>query len=88
MKFDAKLMGKVGLAAARVMVPQIAQAEDAFKAIKSGPDKKKAVLEAVLASVEMSEALSGKEILNQQLLAEGLGELNDAIIKIQRAVGQ
>ena len=35
MKFNAKAFGKVGLAVAKVMVPQIATVEDAVTAIKS-----------------------------------------------------
>jgi hypothetical protein len=86
MKFDAKLFGKIGLAAAKVMVPQIAVVEQAVTEIKSGPDKKKAVLDTLSSSIELAEALSGRELLDQALLLEGFGEINDGLVKVMKAV--
>ena len=86
MTFNAKAFGKIGLAVAKVMVPQIATVEEAVTAIKSGPDKKAAVLNTVASSIELAEVLSGKEIANVPLLMEGIGDLNDALVKILNAL--
>jgi hypothetical protein len=81
-----KAFGRIGLRVAEVMVPQIAQVEAAVKELRSGPDKKKAVLDAVKASIDLSEVLSGHEILDQDLLLEGIGQLNDGYVKVMKAL--
>ncbi len=86
MGFNIKQFGKVALTVGGVMVPQIAQAEAAFKQVKSGPDKKKAVINAVRSSVELSELLSGQEIADEALLFEGLSDINDGYVKVMRAL--
>jgi hypothetical protein len=78
--------GKVGFAIAKVAVPQIASVEQAVTAIKSGSDKKQAVLDTVQSSIELTEALSGKEILDQALLVRGLGKINDGYVDVMNAV--
>lgn len=83
---NLKAFGKLGLSIAGVMVPQIAQVEAAVKEIKSGPDKKKAVLDAVKSSIDLSEVLSGQEIADQDLLFEGLSEINDGYVKVLKSV--
>lgn len=84
MKIDWKKVGKFGMNAAigvgRVYVPEIAAAEQAIRGVKTGPDKKKAVTTAVRASAELAEMLAGKEIVNEDLLTEGLGDINDAYV--------
>lgn len=86
MGFNFKQFGKVALTVGGVMVPQIAAAEQAFTAVRSGPDKKKAVLDAVKSSIELSELLSGQEIADADLLMEGLGQINDGYVKVMKAV--
>lgn len=78
--------GRVGLKVAGIMVPQIAAAEAAFTDLKSGPDKKKAVLDAVRSSIDLSEIISGQDIADQALLFEGLSEINDGYVKVMRAL--
>lgn len=85
-KINLKAFGKMGLTVAGIMVPQIAAVEAAVTEIRSGPDKKKAVLDAVKSSIELSEALSGQEIADEALLFEGLGQINDGYVKVMKAV--
>lgn len=77
---------KVGLTIAKVMVPQIATVEAAVVGIKRGPDKKAAVLDTLRSSIELAEVLSGKEIVDQQLLLDGLGEINDGFVKVMKSL--
>lgn len=81
-----KAFAKIGLSVAKVMVPQIAQVESAVAGIKSGPDKKKAVMDTVSQSIELAEVLSGKEIADVPLLMQGISEMNDGYVKVMNAI--
>lgn len=85
MTFNAKAFGKIGLAVAKVMVPQIATVEEAVNGLK-GPDKKKAVIETVASSLELAEALSGKEIVDVPLFLHGLEQVNEGLVKIANSL--
>jgi hypothetical protein len=83
---NLKAFGKIGLRVAGIMVPQIAAVEAAAMEIRSGRDKKAAVLQTVAASLDLSEALSGQEICDQTLLAEGLSQINDGFVKVMKSL--
>jgi len=87
-KMGWKGFGKVGLAVAGVMLPQIAAAEQAIQAARkaSGPEKRDKVLAAVTSSVALTEALSGHEIVDEALMAEGLSQINDGYVKVMKAL--
>lgn len=84
-----KILGnflKIANEIAKQTVPGVAMAEGAISAIKSGADKKKAVLELVKSSLLTIEAVSEKDLINDPLFAEGLSEVNDGFAKILKAV--
>jgi len=69
----------------KTMVPAIATVEEAIKEIKAGAEKKKAVLSIVMATPEIVEALSGKEVIDENLFKQGLSQINDGLVKIMNA---
>ncbi len=89
MKFNMKAVGNISLAVARTMVPQVAAVEAGIKAVgaaKTGMEKRKAVVSTVRSSVEMAEALSGHEIIDEALFEEALNQSNDGYVKMMKAV--
>lgn len=89
MKFNVKVVGNIALAAARVAIPQIAAVEEGIKAVgaaKAGNDKRKAVVGTVRSSVELAEALSGQEIIDEALFEEALNQINDGYVKLMKAI--
>jgi len=69
----------------KTMVPAIATVEEAIKEIKAGAEKKKAVLSIVMATPEIVEALSGKEVIDENLFKQGLSQINEGLVKIMNA---
>ena len=85
-KEKLKLFGRIGLAIGKVVVPQIATVEAAVGEFRSGKDKQAAVLHTVKASLELSEALSGKDIIDIEKFSEGLRMINDGYVLVMNAV--
>lgn len=90
---------KIGLAVAKAQVPAIAVVETAVIDLKKStkdktPEEKKlineakknAVLDMVKASPEIYEMIANKEIINEQLFAEGIAQANDAYVKIMNSM--
>ena len=75
---------KIGLAVGKTIVPQIGLAEDVFQQIKSGPDKKKAVLDGVLSAPDLAP-LVGMAIADPDLYREGVELVNEGMVKILKA---
>lgn len=86
MNENVKKVGGIVLGLAKLFVPQIAQAEEVVKGFKKGSDRRKAVVDAVILSPVLAEVLSGHEIVNDELWREALGDMNDAVFKMQRAI--
>ena len=77
--------GKGLLTVAKLMVPKIAEVEDDIKAIKSGPEKKAAVLETILDSLDVAEQL-GVTIMTDPRVVEALGKVNDALVEAHKVL--
>lgn len=86
MNENVKKIGGIALGLAKLLVPQIAEAENVVKGFKKGGDRRKSVVDAVALSPILAEVLSGHEIVNDELWKEALGDMNDAIFKMQRAL--
>lgn len=67
-------------------VPGVAMAESAIVAIKSGADKKAAVVELIKSSLMATEDISDKDLVNDPMFAEGVDEVNDGLVKILKAI--
>lgn len=73
-------------AGVKIMVPQIQKVEDDIKAVKSGPDKKKAVLDAVFDGSDLVESVTDKRLLSDPRVREVFGKVNDAIVEAHNVV--
>lgn len=76
----------VGLKIAEIQVPAIATVEQAVKSVKAGGDKKDAVLEIVKNAPALIEAGLDKDIINDTLFQQGIGEINDGYVKVMKAI--
>lgn len=84
-----KAFGQIGLALAKQMVPGVVMAENAVKALKSGGDKKEAVIAAALSATELTEFIKDNpNLVDNALLREGLEQVNDGYVKIAKALGK
>lgn len=83
---DLKGFLKIALGIGETFVPAIATVEHAVTAIKSGGDKKAAVLEIVKASPAIAEAISQKDIVNNALFEQGISKVNDGYVDIMNSL--
>ena len=73
------------------VVPLAVQLADTFgglfrPGLKSGPDKLLAVKAAVKESIMASEIIVGKDILDEELLDQGITEITNGAVKVMNAV--
>ena len=73
--------GKFLFAALKTMVPQVAQVEADIKQAKSGPQKKEAVIAAVLHGLAAAHDLTGKDLLGHPKVVQVLGKVNDVMVE-------
>lgn len=76
----------VALGATRVLVPGVAQAEQAFRTAGSGDVKRRTVLDAVTADLLARGYLSNPAIVVDPEFQDGLRQMNDGAVKMMRAV--
>jgi hypothetical protein len=76
----------VGKAIGEQMLPGIAGVETAIKAVKAGGDKKAAVVEIVKSSMEVTESLLDKDLVNDPMFSEAIDEINDGYVKLLNAI--
>jgi len=74
---------KIGLAVSKIIVPEIASAEQVFG---GGSRKKAAVKDSLMVIPEVVLALQDKEVINKELFEEGLSEINDGLVKIMNSL--
>ena len=86
MGFPWKAVLGIANAAVTTMFPLVGQAETAIVGIKKGQDRKKYVLDLAKVAPELAEQLSGHEIVDNILYEEALGNLNDGVFKLLKAV--
>lgn len=77
MKFNVGFLN----ATLRLLVPQVAKVEDDIKAAKSGPDKKAAVISAVLDGLSAVPELGGPDLLHHPKTVKAIGKVNDAVVE-------
>lgn len=88
---NKKLFLKIGLTVGKMVVPQIALAEgivDAVQQVRSGKDKREAVLKAATDAVQLIEFGANKDLVNDAEFLEGLRLVNDGNVKIMRAINR
>lgn len=81
-----KEFARVGLEIAKVAIPAIGTVEMAVKKLKSGKDKKEAVLEIIKASPMIAEVLANKEVIDEKLFAQGISKVNDGYVDIMNSL--
>ena len=86
MGFPWKVVLGIANAAVTTMVPLVGAAETAIIGIKKGEDRKKYVLDLAKVAPELVEQISGHDIVDNQLYEEALGDLNDGVFKLLKAV--
>ena len=86
MKF--KGIAKLIYTGVKVMIPKIQEVEDDIKAVKSGPDKKKAVLEAVFDSSDLIESMTDKRVASDPRVKAVFAKVNDAIVEAHNVAAQ
>jgi len=81
-----KVLGRItGVIPLAVEIAELAGALFA-KGQKSGPLKLQLVRQAVRRSLEASEILVGKDIVDEALLDEGITEITNGAVKVMKAV--
>ena len=79
MNFLAKLLRGIAF------VPAIVHGIEALFGGKSGTDKKQAALSFVGAALNLSEAVSNREIVDEGKFQEGLGKIIDGVVECLNA---
>jgi hypothetical protein len=76
---------KAAYAISKQIVPQIAVVEAIFTGVKEGSNKKNAVLEGIMLAPEIVELVRDKELVDEVMFREGVGDVNDGYVKILNA---
>ncbi len=79
MNFLAKLLRGIAF------VPAVVHGIEALFGGKSGNEKKEAALSFVGAALNMSEAISNREIVDENKFQEGLGKIIDGVVQCLNA---
>lgn len=66
-------------------VPAVVHGIEALFGSKAGNDKKEAALSFVGAALNMTEAVSSREIVDEQKFREGLGKIIDGVVQCLNA---
>lgn len=83
-----KLFAKLGLTIAKAVVPEIALVEDGIEALKSGKDKREAVLKVATGAVATSEFLLDKDLVNDADFQAALRLINDGNVLLMKAINR
>lgn len=78
----------IGKAIGENMVPSIALVENAIISMKSGGDKKAAVIDIIKGSVQTLETVLDKQIVDDPLFIQGIGKVNDGYVDVMNAIKQ
>jgi hypothetical protein len=79
MNFLAKLLKGIGF------IPAVVQGVEAVFGSKTGNEKKNAALNFVASALSITEAVSQKEIMDQDKFREGLGQIVDGTVQCLNA---
>lgn len=71
-----------------VVVSLVPLVEKLIKGDKQGPAKRSLVVEAVKAVLLVAEGVSGKDIADEKLFAEGVGQIVDGVVAVLNATGK
>jgi hypothetical protein len=62
------------------LVPGVVQGTEAMFGVKTGPQKKAAVLEVVGVAINVADAVTNKHIADSEKFTEGLGAIIDGVV--------
>ena len=62
------------------LLPGVVQGTEAMFGVKTGPQKKVAVLEVVGVAINVADAVTNKHIANSEKFTEGLGAIIDGVV--------
>ncbi len=79
MNFAAKLLRGIAF------VPAVVHGIEALFGARSGNDKKEAALSFVESALSISEAISNREIVDQEKFKDGLGKIIDGVVQCLNA---
>ena len=79
MNFVSKLLKGIAF------VPAVVHGIEGLFGAKSGSDKKEAALTFIASALNMSEAISSKEICDADKFSEGLGKIIDGVVQCLNA---
>jgi hypothetical protein len=79
MNFLAKLLRGIAF------IPAVVHGIEALFGSKSGGDKKEAALSFVGAALSLTEAITNKDILDENKFKEGLGKVIDGVVQCLNA---
>ena len=62
------------------LLPGVVQGTEAMFGVKTGPQKKAAVLEVVGVAINVADAVTNKHIADSEKFTEGLGAIIDGVV--------
>ena len=62
------------------LMPGVVQGTEAMFGVKTGPQKKAAVLEVVGVAINVADAVTNKHIADSEKFTEGLGAIIDGVV--------
>jgi hypothetical protein len=62
------------------LLPGVVQGTEAMFGVKTGPQKKAAVLEVVGVAINVADAMTNKHIADSEKFTEGLGAIIDGVV--------
>lgn len=78
---------KLGLNVLKAL-PAIQRTVQAVKSIKSGADKKQAVMEAIRESLDVVENVTDKKVLDDPRVLAAIARANDVLVDVQNVIAE
>lgn len=70
---------------AMVVIPSAVNAAEELHAAHTGEEKRKAALESIAASLKITDAVAGREIVDPERFTAGLGQIVDGVVACMNA---